>query len=107
GSFANITRGNCVQSEGMSASLLVTISNSHVTLSNFLTNVPGDYNNNGIVDSADYVVWRKHVSTNAPLDNEVAIPGVTDQEDYDAWRANLGAASGFGSKLASLFPEPS
>ena len=22
-------------------------------------NIPGDYNHNGVVDAADYVVWRK------------------------------------------------
>jgi hypothetical protein len=38
--------------------------------------VPGDYNRNGIVDAADYVVWRKNDGTPA---------------GYDAWRANFGA----------------
>ena len=107
GTFVNLDTNNRIQIQGTSATMLVTIANSHVTLSNFLTNVPGDYNNNGTVDSADYVVWRKNLSTNAPLENEVASPGVTDQEDYDAWRANLGAASGLGTQLASLVPEPS
>ena len=30
--------------------------------------VPGDYNDNGIVDAADYVLWRN----GGPLENEVA-----------------------------------
>ena len=36
--------------------------------------VPGDYNNNGIVDSADYVLWRN----GGPLQNEVDNPGTVN-----------------------------
>jgi hypothetical protein len=45
----------------------------------------GDYNNNGTVDAADYVVWRN----GGPLANDPT-PGV-QPTDYDAWRANFGA----------------
>jgi autotransporter-associated beta strand protein len=38
--------------------------------------LPGDYNGNGIVDAADYVVWRNEIGTQAA---------------YDTWRANFGA----------------
>ena len=79
GSFANLSANNRVQIEAQARALLVTVSNSHVTLSNFLTNVPGDYNNDGIVDASDYVVWRKSLANNAPLDNETASLGVVDQ----------------------------
>ncbi len=44
--------------------------------------VPGDYNNNGVVDMADYVLWRN----GGPLQNEVASTGTVDAADYDAWR---------------------
>ena len=36
--------------------------------------VPGDYNNNGVVDAADYVLWRK----GGPLQNEVDTPGTVN-----------------------------
>jgi hypothetical protein len=58
---------------------------------------PGDYNNNGIVDAADYVVWRKSDGTLA---------------GYNLWRSHFGQppGSGSGSGGASLFqvavPEP-
>jgi fibronectin-binding autotransporter adhesin len=71
--------------------------------------VPGDYNDNGVVDAGDYLLWRKGVQ---PLTNEVAAPlGTTDSADYDAWRARFGnpiPVSGAGSGLAGIpaVPEP-
>jgi hypothetical protein len=69
--------------------------------------VPGDYNGNGTVDAADYVLWKKGV---APLTNEVDTTGgagVTNAEDYTAWRARFGNITGSGSGLeAGAVPEP-
>ncbi len=73
----------------------------------------GDYNQNDVVDAADYVVWRKTDSTNgvpafsgADGDGD----GVIDQDDNDVWRANFSATlppSGAGSGAAALaFTEP-
>jgi hypothetical protein len=61
---------------------------------------PGDYNGNGTVDAADYVVWRD----GGPLMNEGASSGMVDVEDYNFWRARFGATSGSGSVAA--VPEP-
>jgi probable HAF family extracellular repeat protein len=64
--------------------------------------VPGDFNNNGVVDAADYVVWRK----GGPLQND-ATPGV-QPGDYNVWRANFGqpAGSGAGASVNAAVPEP-
>ena len=43
--------------------------------------VPGDYNNNGTVDAADYVLWRN----GGPLQNDPT-PGV-QAADYTFWTA--------------------
>jgi hypothetical protein len=67
--------------------------------------VPGDYNGNGTVDAADYVLWRN----GGPLQNEVATPGQITQDDYDAWRARFGNTAGAsaGANLtAAAVPEP-
>ena len=65
--------------------------------------VQGDYNNNGVVDAADYVLWRN----GGPLQNEVNTVGTVDASDYDAWRARFGNTSGSGSGLgAGAVPEP-
>jgi hypothetical protein len=47
-----------------------------------VAHLPGDFNNDGTVDAADYVVWRKNDGT---------------QAGYDSWRANFGASLGVGS----------
>jgi hypothetical protein len=65
--------------------------------------VPGDYNGSGVVDAADYVLWRN----GGPLQNEVDTPGTVNAADYTAWRARFGNNSGSGSGLGSAaVPEP-
>jgi hypothetical protein len=61
----------------------------------------GDFNHDGTVDAADYVVWRKGLGT------------TYTQADYDAWRVNFGRTAGDGVPLRSAeglpvtVPEPS
>jgi hypothetical protein len=57
--------------------------------------VPGDYNNNGVVDAADYVLWRKNNNTAVTQPND-ATPR-TSLADYDVWRAHFGQPPGSGS----------
>jgi hypothetical protein len=57
--------------------------------------LPGDFNFDGAVDAADYIVWRKIDGT---------------QAGYDLWRANFGAVSllgeaGSGASITAV-PEP-
>ena len=55
--------------------------------------IDGDYNHNGFVDAADYVVWRKllgQVGAGLPADGNHDNMITTD--DYDVWRANFGAS---------------
>ncbi len=64
--------------------------------------VAGDYNNDGAVNAADYVMWRKGVS---PLFNEVGTIGSNTPQDYDEWFKRFGnGTSGAGATVA---PEPS
>jgi hypothetical protein len=71
--------------------------------------VNGDYNNNGKVDAADYVVWRKLLNQNVVLPNDITSGTVTGA-DYTVWRNNFGAslAGGSGSGLSDggHVPEP-
>jgi hypothetical protein len=53
----------------------------------------GDYNNDGSVDAADYVVWRKN--------------NINGEQGYNDWRTNFGRTAGSGSGLpAGAVPEP-
>jgi hypothetical protein len=73
--------------------------------------VAGDYNGNGIVDAADYVVWRNTLGSTSDLrangDNTGASANVVDQADYTFWRAHFGnSGSGSGLVLSGQVPEP-
>jgi hypothetical protein len=69
--------------------------------------LPGDYNDDGKVDAADYVVWRKYEGTMTTLPNDPH-GGTIGALQFDTWRTNFGAmaGSGSGSQDASV-PEPS
>lgn len=68
----------------------------------FVPSLDGDFNEDGTVDAADYVVWRQGLGT------------LYAQSHYDIWRAHFGAShsSGSGSMLPSAerpsaaVPEP-
>ncbi|HEY4232122.1 MAG TPA: alpha-L-arabinofuranosidase C-terminal domain-containing protein [Lacipirellulaceae bacterium] len=71
--------------------------------------LPGDYNSDGIVDAADYSVWRDHFGQTFQLPNEVTgtTPGTVTAEDYDAWKAHFGnTLSGSGAADHLAVPEP-
>ncbi len=71
----------------------------------------GDYNLNGIVDAADYVVWRNTLGSTTILtangDNTGASAGRIDAADYVVWSANFGHTSGSGNVAFQTVPEPS
>ena len=75
----------------------------------FTAPVLGDYNNNGIVDTADYTVWRDHLGQSFALPNEDpgSTAGMVTTEDYDYWKAHFGATAGGGSRSSGAAPEPS
>lgn len=67
--------------------------------------LPGDFNNDGTVDAADYVVWRSNVGNTVTLANETMSNGRVTEEDYRVWRSNYGATNSLASQ-ASAIPEP-
>lgn len=72
-----------------------------------LITLPGDYNEDGVVSAADYVIWRNNEGQSVTLPNDATFETV-DQEDYEVWVANFGATVGSGSssKLNCAAPEP-
>ena len=77
-----------------------------------VVNFYGDYNGNGVVDAADYVVWRNAVNAtgiNQPADGDRN--RVVNQLDYDLWRSKFGQTSGSAAgvidSMPGSIPEPS
>ncbi len=56
-----------------------------------LIGLPGDYNANGTVDAADYVVWRETLTSTVQLAADGDMNGTVDAGDYGVWWANFGA----------------
>jgi pectinesterase len=66
--------------------------------------LPGDYNDDGSVDAADYTVWRDAQATGAALVNESATPGVADSADHEVWTHYFGRS--VTPAAAGAIPEP-
>ena len=59
----------------------------------------GDYNGDGIVDAADYTVWRDSLGSTTALAADGDNNHVIDQADYDIWKTNFGKTSGGAAAL--------
>jgi T5SS/PEP-CTERM-associated repeat protein len=68
--------------------------------------VVGDYNGNGIVDAADYTVWRDSLGSTSSLAADGDASGVIDVGDYGVWKANFGSHAGIGAGAHAAVPEP-
>jgi hypothetical protein len=66
----------------------------------------GDFNNDGKVDGADYVIWRKTLGSTTNLQADANGSLNIDAADYIHWRDNFGAPPGSGSGLLGAVPEP-
>jgi hypothetical protein len=106
----DVTKGNVLATKTppffmAAASTVTTIVRD--TLSVTLT---GDYNANGTVDAADYVVWRntltQMVTPSSGADGNGN--GTIDDSDYDVWRSHFGQTAGgsAGFYQIAAVPEP-
>jgi hypothetical protein len=68
--------------------------------------VGGDYNDDGVVNAADYTVWRDRLGMNS-ITNEEVSPQTVDIADYLYWRERFGATTpgGAGAVAAAAVPE--
>ncbi len=75
-----------------------------------LTAAGGDYNMDGVVDAADYTVWRENIGATTALAADGDGNGSIDADDYAVWRANYGKINAFyttpPAATASPAPEP-
>lgn len=68
--------------------------------------VPGDYNQNGAVDAADYVVWRDELQDGGAGRADGNQDGTVNGADYDLWKAHFGQVAAGSAHSASNTPEP-
>ncbi len=65
---------------------------------------PGDFNQDGSVDAADYTKWRDNLgAASLPNDNGLGVVGAAH---YDLWKSQFGQPSALGAVSASEVPEP-
>lgn len=95
------------------ATLATTSNNAALTAGAFDIGEPlpppsGDYNGNGVVDAADYTMWRDTLaeSVDPGTGADGNGNGVIDNGDYDVWRDNYGASAGLAAAASAAVPEP-
>ena len=74
-----------------------------------LPGLAGDFNNNHVVDAADYTLWRNNLgATEGTLLNGNGNGGTIDSTDYDLWKLHFGESGGpgSGSLAAGAVSEP-
>jgi hypothetical protein len=87
-----------INNAGQVAGYYQDASGSHGFLAIPAPDLPGDFNYDGAVDGADYVVWRNNPH------------GIYTQNDYDVWRAHFGQtvarAGATAGPSGTTVPEP-
>jgi hypothetical protein len=72
--------------------------------------MPGDYNDDGTVDAADYTFWRDHMGQSMMLAGEnpaATTPGVVDTEDFEFWKLYFGESLPSATSVSqTAVPEP-
>jgi hypothetical protein len=97
----------------LAGGLYFHLSYTATTINVSVAGILGDYNRNSVIDSADYILWRKSFNqSGSSLAADGNNNGTIDPADFTIWRANYGAspnASGATASLpssASTIPEP-
>ncbi len=80
-------------------------------LTDLQTGLPGDFNNDSVVNLADYTVWRDNLGGTFDLngngDESGGSAGVVDTQDYQLWKSQFGAMVSMPAAVSSApVPEP-
>jgi hypothetical protein len=80
------------------------IMNGHITATFVAPFLAGDFNHNGTVDMADYVLWRSTLGSTTNLAADGNGNHLIDDGDYAVWRNNFGHKQ--AAQSLSAVPEP-
>jgi hypothetical protein len=90
-------------------SSVMMIPNAGVGSNGSVSLIDGDYNRDGVVNIADYTVWRDTLGSTTDLrangDDTGSSTGKIDQADFIIWETNFGIHAGSGA--SDSVPEPS
>lgn len=67
--------------------------------------MPGDFNDDGLVNTLDYATWRDNLGSDFDLNANGVSDGVVDALDYEVWKSSFGDAMG-STVEAQPVPEP-
>jgi hypothetical protein len=103
---ANLMAGSNGTSQQLDSDQISTVLSDTSFPQPFAPQLTGDYNHSGVVDAADYIVWRKTLGSTTNLAADGNGSGQIDSGDYSIWKTNYGH-SGAGSLGGGVtVPEP-
>ena len=103
---ANLMAGSNSQSQQLTTDQISTVLSATSFPQPFSPQLTADYNHNGIVDAADYTVWRNTLGTTANLAADGNGSGAIDSGDYTIWKSNFGRTGSGGAGSGAAVPEP-
>jgi hypothetical protein len=74
-----------------------------------IVGLPGDFNSDGSIDAADYVVWRKTLGQNVAIGSgaDGNRDGEVNELDFAVWKSYFGAVAVAGTgSVTPTIPEP-
>ena len=98
-----ITRAYAINNKGQILAYAWNLDTESV----MLTPLIGDYDHDGVVDAADYTVWRDTLDSTTDLAADGNGNGTVDYGDYEVWKSNFGNQLGSGAGASAGVPEPS
>jgi T5SS/PEP-CTERM-associated repeat protein len=107
GTFGSVLKS--AEPGGINFDATITYHQSAVTVTvTSIQGVAGDYTHDGLVDAADYTIWRDTLGqTGISLAADGNGDNVIDAGDYTVWMSNFGNHAGAGAGAIAAVPEPS
>lgn len=107
GAFSIFNYTSAVLDPGLEWDLLYNAASVQLQVIEDPTFLAGDYNEDGVVDAADYTTWRSLEGQAILMPNDLT-PGTVAEEDFLVWRSNFGNVLGAGASAVSSasVPEP-